>query len=192
MVLLRFRCNQEEKTVLKLMVNHHKQSEHEYINLDDEIVPTQDTNEDPGERDIGNNNGEEVELRSKRQKTSKFHKKNTIKLSSSQHYNPPLSPMAMAATLQKYVTKIFSSIIQTVLSSSALTDKTTKTKSPEIIPYAYQWKTKLVLYRVKHSFAYPNNVFPGRYDQDQLLNEVLWKLDDEIIRYHSRHLLYKI
>ncbi|GJR72339.1 zinc finger BED domain-containing protein RICESLEEPER 2-like protein [Tanacetum coccineum] len=49
-----------------------QQSEHEYINLDDQTVPTQDTNEDPGERDIGNNNGEdELELKSKRQKTSK-------------------------------------------------------------------------------------------------------------------------
>lgn len=48
------------------------QSEHEYINIDDETVHTQDTNEDPGERDIGNHNGEdEVELKSKRQKTSK-------------------------------------------------------------------------------------------------------------------------
>ncbi|GKE68748.1 hypothetical protein Tco_1526820, partial [Tanacetum coccineum] len=36
-----------------------QQSEHEYINLDDETVPTQDTNEDLGERDIGNNNGED-------------------------------------------------------------------------------------------------------------------------------------
>nr|GEW71484.1 hypothetical protein [Tanacetum cinerariifolium] len=42
-----------------------QQSEHEYINLDDEIVPTQDTNEDPGERDIGNNNGKD-ELKLKR------------------------------------------------------------------------------------------------------------------------------
>ncbi|GJT26754.1 zinc finger BED domain-containing protein RICESLEEPER 2-like protein [Tanacetum coccineum] len=41
-----------------------EQSEHEYINLDDETVPTQDTNEDLGERDIGNNNGEdELELK---------------------------------------------------------------------------------------------------------------------------------
>ncbi|GJZ42502.1 zinc finger BED domain-containing protein RICESLEEPER 2-like protein [Tanacetum coccineum] len=41
-----------------------QQSEHEYINLDDETVPTQDTNEDLGERDIGNNNGEdELELK---------------------------------------------------------------------------------------------------------------------------------
>ncbi|GKC81577.1 zinc finger BED domain-containing protein RICESLEEPER 2-like protein, partial [Tanacetum coccineum] len=49
-----------------------QQYEHEYINLDDETVPTQDTNEDLGERDIGNNNGEdELELKSKRQKTSK-------------------------------------------------------------------------------------------------------------------------
>nr|GEW71485.1 hypothetical protein [Tanacetum cinerariifolium] len=49
-----------------------QQSEHEYINLDDETVPTQDTNEDPGERDIGNNNGkDELKLKSKCQKTSK-------------------------------------------------------------------------------------------------------------------------
>nr|GEY50988.1 hypothetical protein [Tanacetum cinerariifolium] len=41
-----------------------QQSEHEYINLDDETVPTQGTYEDP-ERDIGNNNGEdELELKS--------------------------------------------------------------------------------------------------------------------------------
>nr|GEY32797.1 hypothetical protein [Tanacetum cinerariifolium] len=49
-----------------------QQSEHEYINLDDETILTQDTNEDPVERDIGNNNGEdELELKSKRKKTSK-------------------------------------------------------------------------------------------------------------------------
>nr|GEZ83192.1 hypothetical protein [Tanacetum cinerariifolium] len=49
-----------------------QQSEHEYINLDEETVLTQDTNEDPVERDIGNNNVEdELELKSKRQKTSK-------------------------------------------------------------------------------------------------------------------------
>nr|GEW28285.1 hypothetical protein [Tanacetum cinerariifolium] len=43
---------------------------HEYINIDDETVPTQDTNEETSERDIGNNNGED-ELKSKPQKTSK-------------------------------------------------------------------------------------------------------------------------
>nr|GEX67635.1 hypothetical protein [Tanacetum cinerariifolium] len=49
-----------------------QQSEHEYINLDDETVLTQDTNGDLGERDIVNNNGEDkLELKSKRQKTSK-------------------------------------------------------------------------------------------------------------------------
>ncbi|GJX64839.1 hypothetical protein Tco_0299182 [Tanacetum coccineum] len=77
--------------------------------------------------------------------------------------------MAFAATLRKYATKIFSSIIQTVRSSSALTDETTKIKPPEIIPNAYQWKKKSVSYRAKHSFAYPHNVFPDRYDQDQIL-----------------------
>ncbi|GKA24588.1 zinc finger BED domain-containing protein RICESLEEPER 2-like protein [Tanacetum coccineum] len=41
-----------------------QQSEHEYINLDDETLATQDTNEDPVERDVGNNNGEhELELK---------------------------------------------------------------------------------------------------------------------------------
>nr|GEW50684.1 hypothetical protein [Tanacetum cinerariifolium] len=41
-----------------------QQSEHEYVNLDDKTVPTQGTNEDPAERDIGNNNGEdELELK---------------------------------------------------------------------------------------------------------------------------------
>ncbi|GKD78750.1 hypothetical protein Tco_1341371, partial [Tanacetum coccineum] len=40
------------------------QYEHEYINIDDDTVPTQDTNEETGERDIGNNNAEdEVELK---------------------------------------------------------------------------------------------------------------------------------
>ncbi|GJY44283.1 hypothetical protein Tco_0432496 [Tanacetum coccineum] len=77
--------------------------------------------------------------------------------------------MAFATTLRKYVTKIFSSIIQIVRSSSALTDETTKIKPPEIIPNAYQWKTKSVSYRAKHSFAYPHNVFPDRYDQDRKL-----------------------
>nr|GEX45927.1 hypothetical protein [Tanacetum cinerariifolium] len=49
-----------------------QQYEHEYINLDEETVLTQDTNEDPVERDIGNTNVEdELELKSKRQKTSK-------------------------------------------------------------------------------------------------------------------------
>ncbi|GJV97549.1 zinc finger BED domain-containing protein RICESLEEPER 2-like protein, partial [Tanacetum coccineum] len=49
-----------------------QQYEHEYINLDDETVLTKDTNGDLGERDIGNNNGEdEIELKSKRQKTLK-------------------------------------------------------------------------------------------------------------------------
>nr|GEY71486.1 hypothetical protein [Tanacetum cinerariifolium]GEY71493.1 hypothetical protein [Tanacetum cinerariifolium] len=41
-----------------------QQSEHEYINLDDETILTKDTNEDPVKRDIGNNNGkDELELK---------------------------------------------------------------------------------------------------------------------------------
>ncbi|GJV38316.1 zinc finger BED domain-containing protein RICESLEEPER 2-like protein [Tanacetum coccineum] len=48
------------------------QYEHEYIILNDMTIPTQDTNQETGERDTVNNNGEdEVELKSKRQKTSK-------------------------------------------------------------------------------------------------------------------------
>ncbi|GJW82696.1 hypothetical protein Tco_0155841 [Tanacetum coccineum] len=48
------------------------QSEHEYISLDEDTGETNDTNEDPSERDNGNHNGEdEVLLKHKRQRTSK-------------------------------------------------------------------------------------------------------------------------
>ncbi|GKE35639.1 hypothetical protein Tco_1454961, partial [Tanacetum coccineum] len=144
--------------------------------------------------------------------------------------------MTIAATVRKYVTKIFSPIYQSVRSSSStLADETTKTKPLQIIPKAYHWKTKYVSYHSKHSFAYPNNVFPhrfdglaikskqpeiipnsyhrktkylsyhskhsfaypndvfpDRFDVDQLLNEVLWEVEDKSIRTHSRHFLYRI